>query len=74
MAVPVAAPEFLDTAQSLAKFLNVSTAYIRKLTRLNKLPVVRIGRAVRFDRAAVLRALEEKTGMAEVVKDASSKQ
>jgi excisionase family DNA binding protein len=47
----------LDTAQSLAKFLNVSTAYIRKLTRLNKLPVIRIGRAVRFDRAAILEAL-----------------
>ena len=52
----------LDTAESLAKFLNISVAYVRKLTRLNKLPVVRIGRAVRFDRASVLSALSSSAG------------
>ena len=36
----------LDTAATLAEFLSVSIAYVRKLTRLNKLPVVRIGRRV----------------------------
>lgn len=44
----------LDTAQSLAKFLNISTAYVRKLTRTTNIPVTRIGHAVRYDRAAVL--------------------
>ena len=51
----------LDTAATLADFLNVSVAYVRKLTRLNQVPVIRIGRrTVRFNRETVLRALEEK--------------
>lgn len=52
--------ERLDTAQSLAKFLNISVAAIRKWTRTCKLPVVHIGRAVRFDHAVILRALQNK--------------
>lgn len=51
--------ERLDTAQSLAAFLNCSTAKIRKDTRLKKLPIIRVGRAVRFDREAVISALKE---------------
>lgn len=44
----------LDTARDLARFLNVSVASIRKWSRIMDLPKVRIGRAVRFDRAQVL--------------------
>lgn len=50
----------LDTAETLAKFLSASVAHIRKLTREKMVPVVHIGRrAVRYDRVAVLRALEK---------------
>jgi hypothetical protein len=53
---------FLDTAFSLAKFLNVSVACIRKHTRLTDMPVVRIGHAVRYDRQAVLAWLQQRDG------------
>ena len=46
--------EKLDTVQSLAKFLQVSTACIRKHTRTTNIPFLRIGRVVRFDRQSVL--------------------
>ena len=49
----------LETAASLALFLNCSVAKIRKDTRLKRIPFLRVGRAVRFDRSAVLRALAE---------------
>lgn len=44
----------LDTALSLAQFLNVSLAAVRKWTRTKDMPVVRAGRAVRYDRTEVL--------------------
>jgi excisionase family DNA binding protein len=44
----------LDTASDLAKFLNVSTASVRRWERETDMPRVRIGRVVRFDRSAVL--------------------
>jgi len=50
----------LDTAETLAKFLNVSVACVRKYTRLSDMPRVRIGHAVRFDRAEVLAWLKER--------------
>ena len=36
-----------------AKMLRVSERTMRKLVRENKIPFVRIGRAVRFNRAAI---------------------
>lgn len=53
-------PKQLDTAYSLAQFLNVSVACIRKYTRLTNIPVVRIGHAVRYDRTAVLAWLRDR--------------
>ena len=50
----------LDTAKSLAKFLNVSTACVRKMTRLSGIPTVRIGSAVRYNRGEVLAWLAER--------------
>lgn len=44
----------LDTVGDLARFLKVSVSCVRKLTREAGLPVVRIGRSVRYERAAVL--------------------
>jgi excisionase family DNA binding protein len=44
----------LDTAKSLAEFLNVSLAAVRKWTRLTDMPRVKIGRSVRFQRESVL--------------------
>ncbi|MBM4259452.1 MAG: helix-turn-helix domain-containing protein [Deltaproteobacteria bacterium] len=54
--------ENLDTAKTLANFLGVSVAKIRKDTRLTDLPRVRIGRTVRYDRSEVLTWLREKNG------------
>jgi excisionase family DNA binding protein len=44
----------LDRAQTLAEFLAVSVAAVRKWTRTTDMPRVKIGRAVRYDRSAVL--------------------
>jgi excisionase family DNA binding protein len=44
----------LDTAESLADFLRLSVACIRKWTRTTDIPHLRCGRAVRFDRMEVL--------------------
>ena len=44
----------LDTAKSLAAFLCCSEAKVRKDTRLTDIPRINIGRAVRYDRQAVL--------------------
>ena len=52
--------QVLDTAEDLAKFLQVSLASVRKWTRMTDIPRVRIGRAVRFDRTAVLEWQEAK--------------
>lgn len=48
----------LDTADSFANFAHISVAQVRKMTRLTSMPRVKIGRAVRFDRAKVLAWLE----------------
>lgn len=52
--------EKLDTAQSLADFLNISKACIRKYTRLTDIPRVNIGHAVRYNRQAVLTWLQQR--------------
>lgn len=44
----------LDSAKSLATFLGVSLAKIRKDTRLTNMPRVKMGRTVRYDRDEVL--------------------
>ena len=54
----------LDTAETLAEFLRVSVAYVRKLTREKLVPVVHIGRrTVWFRREEVLRAIEKEVGI-----------
>jgi excisionase family DNA binding protein len=47
-------PQELDTARDLAKFLKLSLAAVRKWTRTTDIPHIKAGRAVRYDRAAVL--------------------
>ena len=44
----------LDTAKSLAAFLQCSIAKVRKDTRLTDLPRLKFGRSVRYDRTEVL--------------------
>jgi excisionase family DNA binding protein len=56
--------EQLDTAQSLARFFNLSVACIRKWTRTTDIPVVRAGRAVRYDRTEVLAWLRSRAAKA----------
>lgn len=46
----------LDTVDDLADFLQLSVSQVRKLARKD-LPLIRIGRSVRFDRQAVLKWL-----------------
>lgn len=50
----------LDTAKTLAEFMGVSVAKIRKDTRLTDMPRVKIGSAVRYDRGEVLGWLRAK--------------
>lgn len=50
----------IDTASSLAKFLKLSPATIRKKTKLGEIPRLQLGRAVRYDRADVLRHLQKR--------------
>jgi len=50
----------LDT-DGAAKVLCVSRYTVRKWTREGRLPVTRIGGAVRFDRGALLRFIEAST-------------
>jgi len=64
----------LDKAKGLADFLHVSVALVRKLSRRADFPVVRVGRATRFDRAAVLAWLREhETQRREAKKDGAAK-
>ena len=53
------APSRLLTAPELARFLGVSLSTIRRMTRDQQIPVVRVRGAVRFDRDAVVQALSE---------------
>jgi excisionase family DNA binding protein len=48
----------LDNARELAYFLNTSVGAIRKWTKLGSIPVVKCGRSCRYDRTAVLKALQ----------------
>lgn len=50
----VATSQKLFTAKELAGYLNISLAYIRKLTRTSDIPRLRLGRTVRFDPEEVL--------------------
>lgn len=55
--------ETLDTAETLAKFLKISVTKVRRETRQKNLPSIKVGkRAVRYNRAAVLAALETGAG------------
>jgi excisionase family DNA binding protein len=60
-----------DTATALldvdgaAEFLSISPAFVRKLVRSRRLPVTRIGAAIRFDRRALQRFIEESTSSPE---------
>ena len=59
----------LETAKSLADYLGVSLAKVRKDCRTTDIPRVKIGRSVRFDRTEVLlwlRAKGASQGIAEV--------
>ena len=47
----------LDTARTLAEFLNVSLAAVRKWTRF-ALPHIKVGRCTRYDRESVLRWMQ----------------
>ena len=57
----VAHLEQLDTAETLARFLNVSVACVRKYTITTDIPCLRVGRAGRFDRAAVVAWLQTRS-------------
>lgn len=50
----------LDTAQTLADFLRLSKAAIRKYSRDPNFPKIKINRAVRFDRQSVLAYLQSR--------------
>lgn len=47
-------PDRLLTAEEVAELLSVPPRWVREHTRSGKLPHVRLGRYVRFDRADVL--------------------
>jgi excisionase family DNA binding protein len=49
----------LDTAEDLARLLDVPASWVYAQARKGAIPAVRLGRYVRFDRADVLRWLEE---------------
>ena len=50
--------EGLLTTEELARFLRFSTRHVANLVRRRIIPRIKVGRSVRFDRVAVLRALE----------------
>ena len=49
----------LMTAPQLADFLSVSLATVRRMTRDEQVPVVRVRSGVRFDPVAVVRVLTD---------------
>jgi excisionase family DNA binding protein len=53
-------PGQLITEKELCDFLDVSTPTIIKWRNKGKIPCIRIGSAVRYDKAAVIKALEQK--------------
>jgi excisionase family DNA binding protein len=54
--------EPLDDVQSLAEFLRVPRSRIYALAAAGVLPCIRLGRQLRFDRAAVLASLQAPRG------------
>jgi excisionase family DNA binding protein len=50
----------LISAEALGELLSLPPASVRRLAREGKLPVLRVGRLLRFDLARVLEALEAK--------------
>jgi len=52
----------LDTAQTLADFLRLSKAAIRKYSRDPNSPKIKINRSVRFDRQAIIAYLQNRNG------------
>ncbi len=50
--------EGLLTAEQVGELLAVPTSWVREATRANKLPVVKLGRYRRYDRADVLAWLQ----------------
>jgi len=53
---PDASREYMTAAQ-LAEFLNVSEKFVRKHTDAGRLPIVRMGRCIRYRRAEIERRL-----------------
>jgi excisionase family DNA binding protein len=52
------APGRLETADEIAAWLHVPTSWVREQARREAVPCVRLGRYVRFHRAAVAAALK----------------
>jgi excisionase family DNA binding protein len=50
----------LVSAEALGELLSLPPASVRRLAREGKLPVLHVGRLLRFDLARVLEALEAK--------------
>lgn len=53
--------EPLLSVRQLAAALNVSTAWVHRAAQAGKIPHVRAGNLLRFERAAVLKALSART-------------
>lgn len=47
----------LMTVKELASFFRVSTGFVYKLAKQNRIPTVKIGRSIRFDLGEVEKAL-----------------
>lgn len=51
----------LLTTEEIANFLNCKTGIINKLKKQNKIPYIKIGTLVRFDKEEVIKQLKENT-------------
>lgn len=51
----------LLTIEEVAKVLNCKTGVINKLRKQKKIPYIKIGSLVRFDKSEVIRQLKEQT-------------
>jgi excisionase family DNA binding protein len=52
------APELFDINQA-SKFLNLKTSKLRSLIFKNQMPVIRIGKCLRFDKGDLMKWLKE---------------
>ncbi len=59
---PATATEKPVTRKELCAWLGVTEPTVIRWEKRGKIPVMRIGSAVRYDRAAVIKALEKKGG------------